>query len=150
MKWFFTEGEAKFARRFIRKTEFVSALGRLSTAKKTRFCGRFRDGKLVLYRQRSWLFSLFSYTLYARVRTENGRKVLVGRFSRPKGIRAVWLLWSLMLIVTGAQLVLTETLFALLFLIPGALSLIPLFFCFPKTRAELIALIEESGATRKR
>ncbi len=150
MKWVFTEGEAKFARRFIRKIEVTSALGRLSTAEKTKFCGRFKDGKLVLYRKRAGLFSLFSCTLYAQVRTEDGRKVLAGRLSRPKGIRAVWLLWSLMLIVTGAQLVLTETIFALWFLVPGAVSLIPLFYCFPKTRAALIALIEESGATRKK
>ena len=102
------------------------------------FCGRRRGDRFFLYRRGAHRFALLPCVLSGRIVKEKNDRFLVYRFRRPLFSTLLLGLWCALLLITGRELLFSEPLFALSFLIPALRCALPLFFFSSAARSALL------------
>ena len=134
------ENKEKYIKEILKKSDRATVFTRLGFGGEKEFCAKVTEEKVLLYRRKFGIFTLFSLTLYGVFSRENGKDYLSVRFSRSRPLSVLWFLWCLLLIVAGFSILLSDTLFALEFLIPGVVLLLPLFI---HSKKETFFLLEK-------
>ncbi len=138
----------KWLRSFDKRIPSASPLARFTAAEDTRFLGRRRGDHFILYRRRRGIFPLLATTLYGRL-TQSGDRATLRLFAaRPRVAVALFSLWGLLLLWAGGALVFTETLFSLVFLIPGIAVLLFALIPSPKEKALLLEEVKKLSEER--
>lgn len=134
MKQLLSVTEENFLHRFDRRFPPAAFASRLHASREEGFCARRRGDRFWIYRRKKGRFSFLSLTLYGCV--SHGELTL--SFSRPRGILPLWFLWCGLLLYTGFSILFREPDFALWFLLPGFLLLLPLFVFSKKEKKRLL------------
>ncbi len=137
MKIIEIENKEKFSRAFQKNTEEATLFTRLGFGGEKKFCGKIREDRLLLYRKKIGILSLFALTLRGRFIQENGKISLAVRFSRSLPLSIFWALWCALLLAAGFSVLSTSLYFALGFLLPGFLFALPLFLYSGKEKERL-------------
>ncbi len=146
MMWRLNVPEEKFRRAFQKNAVPLSLPERFTVGESDAFLGRYQEGSFSLCRRKKGRFALLSCTLYGKTMKKQGQTVISLRFSRPRGVGILWLLWVLAHLLAGFELLFSETLFALCFLVPGILFSLPLFLFSKKEKTSLLEKLKEFGA----
>ena len=147
MKYRLNPSEEKFFRNMDRLSTPLSLVSRLQAPKEDRLLACHHGNRIVISRQKKGRFALFSCTLRGSIQKERGEYYLTARFRRPAVTEAVIFLWSLLLAFTGLQLLFTEPLFALCFLLPAAPLFASLVLFSSKEKKLLTSTLRDWGAT---
>lgn len=143
MKEIQIENKEKFIRSLGRRMDQTSLPARLGLTGKKSFAGCATDRKVILYRKKSGILSLFALTLRGKWDRREGKDVLLCRFGRSLPLTFLWVFWCLLELAAGLSLVTTEPFFALCFLGPACLFSLPLFFRSKKEKERLLSLLRE-------
>lgn len=139
--------QEKFLRAFAKSVRPATPLSRLGFS--SGFFGKFSAEKIVLYRAKGGILSLFALTLYGKFelrKSPSGKAepCLIVSFSRSRPIAVLWCLWCLLVAAAGLSL-LSDSLFLGGFnLIVALLSALPLFLFSKKEKQTLLSFEKES------
>ena len=137
------KNKERFLRSFRKRVEESGIFVRLGYKGDRPFAGKIAGESLFLYRRRISLLNLFAMTARGSFEKRDGQEYLKLSFGRCRPFAFFWSLWCLMLAGTGFYIINLDPFFALWFIVPGILLLLPLF-CFSKReKARLRAFLQE-------
>jgi len=139
------KSKKRFLRNFEEKTDRADLFRRFGFGSDAPFAGRVKKGSLMLYRKKAGPLSLFALTARGEFSRSGGRELLTLRFGRCIPAALLWGAWCLMMLCTGALMIVSDTLFSLWFIVPAILFALPLFLFSGREKKRLTDFLQALG-----